>query len=459
MLADIFQPFVQESPISVMVRGLLERMMNPKQLDEWFEQVADQQYTRDLLFSTVFELMTQVVCGVRKSVNRAYEAMSADIPVSITSVYNKLNGIEIGTSAELVRYSAVQARWLIEEMHAQRPSLVSGYRVRMLDGNCLAASEHRLEALREESSAPLPGKSLVVYDPALGLITDEFPCEDGHAQERALLGEVLARVSSNEVWVADRNFCTRDFLSGLQQRGAFFIIREHEGLRWRPLEAMCPHGRIETGEVAEQRIELIDEYGQAQHWRRIRIMLDTPTRDNDDRLYILTNLPQQVIDARQVAEVYRQRWTIETAFQHLEQNLNSEINTLGYPRAALFGFCVALVAYNVLAVALAALRQVHGDKTVDESVSSYALAEELSTTYRGMMIAIPAAEWVCFQHFTLTQMAWLLQELAGHIRLSAFQKKPRGPKKKSKKKAYDSKRPHVSTAKKLKAAAANKRAP
>ena len=49
------------------------------------------------------------------------------------------------------------------------------------------------------------------------------------------------------------------------------------------------------------------------------------------------------------------RWTLETAFQHLEAYFHSEINTLGYPKAALFGFCLALVAYNMLAVVMAAL--------------------------------------------------------------------------------------------------------
>jgi len=47
------------------------------------------------------------------------------------------------------------------------------------------------------------------------------------------------------------------------------------------------------------------------------------------------------------------------------------MNTLGYPKAALFGFCLALVAYNLLAVVLAALRSVHGEETVKEEVSLY----------------------------------------------------------------------------------------
>jgi IS4 transposase len=60
------------------------------------------------------------------------------------------------------------------------------------------------------------------------------------------------------------------------------------------------------------------------------------------------------VSAKRVARLYRKRWTLETAFQHLEASFHSEINTLGYPKAALLGCYLALVAYNLLAVVLAA---------------------------------------------------------------------------------------------------------
>jgi hypothetical protein len=47
----------------------------------------------------------------------------------------------------------------------------------------------------------LPGKSLVVYDPRLRLPVDVFPCEDGHAQERSLLDQVLQTVQAQDAWV------------------------------------------------------------------------------------------------------------------------------------------------------------------------------------------------------------------------------------------------------------------
>ena len=126
-----------------------------------------------------------------------------------------------------------------------------------------------------------------------------------------------------------------------------------------------------------------------------------------------------------MAELYRQRWTLETAFQHLEAYFHSEINTLGYPKAALFGFCLALGAYNLLAVVLAALRGVHGAETVDEEVSLYYIANEITTTYHGMMIAIPEPAWDVFYSMSLADLAAILLELAQKVRLQAIRKSPR----------------------------------
>ncbi len=160
-------------------------------------------------------------------------------------------------------------------------------------------------------------------------------------------------------------------------------------------------------------------------------------------------LPKDVADAVTVAELYRERWTIETAFQRLEKDLNSESNTLAYPKAALFGFCIALVAYNTLAVVRAALGAVHGTEKIDREFSPYHLAHEIAATYRGMMIAIPPEEWFIFRALSVAQMAELLVQMATKVRLSAFRKQRRGPKKPMPKRRYDPKHPPVSTAKLL----------
>ena len=346
MLGAVFERFVEKSPLSVMVRAALERVLGADRLDLWFERTAQKQYTRELLFSSVYDLMNQVVFCMQPSVRAAYQAQQADVGASLVSVYNKLNHFETHTAAELVRYSAREFAPIIAHMGGERAPWLEGYQVKIVDGNCLEASDHRLHELREAKGRALPGKSLVVYEPAQGLVTDVVPCENGHAQERSLFGALLKTVQAGELWIADRNFCTRAFLRAIATREAFFIIREHRGLPFEIVEALHACGHTETGSVAQQRITVVDDYGQAHLFRRVRMKLKHATRNGATIVHILTNLPPQVSGA-QIAALYRKRWTLETAFQHLEAYFHSEINTLGYPKAALFGFCLALVAYNV----------------------------------------------------------------------------------------------------------------
>jgi hypothetical protein len=63
LLAPIFDRFVSESPLTVMARALLEHALQPGPIDEMFERTATVQYTDKLLFSTVVDTMSLVVCG------------------------------------------------------------------------------------------------------------------------------------------------------------------------------------------------------------------------------------------------------------------------------------------------------------------------------------------------------------------------------------------------------------
>jgi hypothetical protein len=259
---------------------------------------------------------------------------------------------------------------------------------------------------------------------------------------------VLTTVKRDDIWIADRNFCTRAFLTEIDTRGGFFVIREHRGLPFAIRSALRSYGRTPTGQLAQQRVWVIDAHGNRHRFRRLRIKLNHATRDGTKLLYILTNLPRQVT-AHQVAQLYHNRWKLETAFQHLEAYLHSEINTLGYPKAALFGFCLALVAYNILAVVLAALRGVHGEVTVDEEVSLYAIANDIATTYHGMMIAIPEPEWNRFYALKTADLAAIVLQLAQGVQLQAIRKSPRWPTKPRSQGHKPARKGHVSTAKLL----------
>ena len=95
----------------------------------------------------------------------------------------------------------------------------------------------------------------------------------------------------------------------------------------------------------------------------------------------------------------------------------------------------------------AALRSVHGAESIDRELSLYYVANDIAQTYHGMMIAIPEQEWRVFSHMRAAEMVATLRELAQKVRLTAYRKSSRGPKKPRPKCASTTKSSHVSTAK------------
>lgn len=448
MLDAIFERFVKLSPVSVMVRSLMERVFNAQRLDAIFENHARSQYTRELLFSNIVDLMSLVVCGIYPSVNAAYRAKASSLNVSRTAVYDKLNGIELDVSAALLRETAASLIEVMQFLGDSPPKLLAPYQIRILDGNCLAATDHRLEVLKPYAAKALPGKSLVVLDPDLKLAIDLFPCLDGHAQERSLFESVLQRVKPGELWIADRNMCTQGFLFGLRKASADFLIREHLSLPQEPLGELEFIGNVETGSVFEQTVALTYE-GICLKVRRVVLRLKKATRDGDREIVILTSLPQTVASAADVTHLYRKRWSVETLFQIVTKNFDGEIQTLGYPKAALFSFCLALVSYNILAVVRRALGTVHGIGKIESSLSEFYLVDEIQGTYRGMTIATEPDNWAQIQAWSLSQLAQFLLDLAGRVNLKSFLKQPRSPKKKKPPLIVDSRHRHLSTARLL----------
>jgi IS4 transposase len=435
----------------VMAQLVMQQALSPEWLEALFEQHRERQYTRQLLFSTEVDLMALVALGLRPSLHAAAQA-SEDLPVSLAALYDKVNHTEPELVRALVQGSAERLAPVMRPMKQRQVPWAGGYRVRVLDGNHLAGTEKRLRPLRGFRGAALPGQSLVVYAPEDDLVVDILPCEDAHAQERALMGPVLERVKAGELWLADRNFSTKKILFAVHEKGAAFIIREHGASPHpKPLGPLVEVGRVETGLVFEQAVQIEDETGRGLLLRRVELHLDEPTEDGETLIRLLTNAPAERLGAQDVAMLYRHRWSIEGMFGRLESVLHSEVSTLGYPRAALLAFGVAVMAYNVLAVLQAAVEAEHQLAVSNLEVSSYYIAGEVKAAYGGMMIAIPEPVWAQFETQSALELSNTLRQLAARLNPKKLRKHRRAPKKKSRK-GYvsgEAARKHVATARVL----------
>jgi IS4 transposase len=446
IMREMLDRMERRAPACVMLRAMLENVFAAERLDRLFENTAQAQENKTLLFSTVADIMGLVAMKIHPSVHAAYQARKEEVGVTAKALYDKLQRTEPCVSQMMVRHSGSRLHSILGKLTADGKPWLPDYRVKILDGNHLRRTERRLAELRVLNVAPLPGHCLVVLDPQAKLALDVFPCEDAHAQERTLLPAVLETVRRGDLWIADRNFCTMGFLLGIKRRRAHFAIREHAGsMRSRLVGQRKKVGRSDTGTVYEQSLQLLDVEGTVlATLRRVTIELNQPTRDEDTAIHILTNLPAGVTALR-VANLYRQRWTIETAFQEMAENLAGEIETLGYPRAALFAFCMALVGFNLLSVIQAALRTGASVEDADE-VSIYYVCEEIAHTYRGLDLVLNDADWTReFASLTTVQLARRLEHIAAGVKLSRYRKHQRGPKKPPAK-MNKKQRNHVSTA-------------
>src|SRR4051812_34812309 len=120
-LEAVFQRFAQKSPVTVMTHALMENALAPEALDGIFAEHAELQYKRELLFSSVVDLMGLVVCKVQPAVSAAYRAVKDTLPVSLTALYDKINGIEGNVTAALVRHTGERLGSIIAAMGAQHP--------------------------------------------------------------------------------------------------------------------------------------------------------------------------------------------------------------------------------------------------------------------------------------------------------------------------------------------------
>lgn len=445
MLGDIFAAFLSASPVSVMFRATLERILSPQKMDMLFGRAATRQREGELLFSSCVDLMALVVAKVHKSVHMAYQARAEQFQVSVRSVYNKLAGIEPEVSECLVAATAAELAAIMRQMKVRLPKLLVNYDVRVLDGNHLAGTDHRLKELRGLGAAALPGLGLCVFNPQSQLIEDVVACEDGHTNERSLIDRVLPKVVDGQCWVADRNFCVFSLLFGIAQRSAFFVVRHHPQVVGELVGNRKRVGRVPGGILYQQILSLSRSNGDVLNVRRVTIALDRPTRFGESELHLLTNLPRDVSAVR-IARVYRDRWSIETAFMHLATVLHSEVNTLAYPDAALFGFCIGLLLYNVLTCLQQAVRAAHRTQLKGHELSLYKLGDEISGIYRGMMIAIPPANWTtAYAAQSVPEFAKQLLAMASRVETARFLTHPRSQNKPPTKKQSGHRGNHVST--------------
>lgn len=441
--AELFAKFYKKAPFAVLTRCVAQSFISDE-LNQVFDANRNRQYQRHVSFSAIALAVADVALNFSENFNQAYKAHREQLGVAITSFYDKIKATETTVSEAVVLASAEKAAELQDALEYRAWEILPGYNVVAFDGNHLAKTDKRLQVLHDVTGAPLPGTVVARYDLQRELFDRAYLLEDAHAQESSTCNRIVEDLGPNDVVVADRHFCIVAFLVAMASQGTKFAIRQHGRLKGVLLGKRKRIGRIDTGVVYEQAMRLSDDE-DALEVRRITVELDQPTRDGETVIHILTNLPASV-NAKKIANVYRFRWEEETAFHRLQMTLTCELATVGHPRAALFLFCMSMLAYNMRQVVFAALYAEHDESQVQE-ISHFHISVEVSRYTDGMLIALDESAWLELVPQRVPALAKLLRRIARDIDLKHYMKTTRGPKKKKPIRSRNKKSSHVSTAK------------
>jgi hypothetical protein len=433
----IYQRFVERAPAAVLVHGLIESCLSPAFLDAVaMPHLPPAPNPRQLAFSHLVEILLPVVFESKKSVGQSYrDATHLHAVATLKCVYERLAVTPTAAVAALVEAVAKRIGPLLD------PHPPGTTRFLTLDGNHLAATQNRLADLAGLPAA-LPGQAMVLRDQATGVFLRVLLHEDGHANERSLHHQLRDWCEPSDVVIADSCFCTEAFLIGMRQRGAGVIVRHHGGVGLTSRGERRDCGRVGTGRVYETRVR----YARTQwEFRLVEVELDRPTREGQRTIGVLTDVPEETLSAVQVAAKYHERRTIETAFQELAEGLRGEVETLAYPKAALFAFGLAVSMYNLLQVIRQAIeRQAQPEARVD--VSAVLLGQEVSSYAAGLGAALEQNPQLPTPGWTATQLRAWVNELAARLAGPRYARSKRGHRKQPGPKSKPAKGSHTATA-------------
>lgn len=434
------------SPLTVLVRGAIERWLAPEILEEIACHSRASNYERKITLQALTAIMLDAVLGMQPTVHAAAVARRDQWIGSVQALYAKLGRLDPKFGMGLVKHTADGITPLLSSSRSFLQQRKDGP-IKILDGTMPNGSEHRLGVLRELAAAGLPAQAAIVYDLGTGLCDRVVVDEDAYTNEKRLAEALLQEAAPGEIYLGDRGFCTCRLMGQVLERQAFFVFREHAyDLVYEQQLPEKPCGRCSTGSVLEGAVRLCDRVRNCI-WplRRVHVQLDAPTQAGEKDLWLLTNLPTEH-RAQEIAELYRQRWQVERHFHLIKRELQGQMPSLGEPRAAIFALCVSLAAGNVLA--LVKHLQSAPKSTANKqrpALSAYYLSLEIGHSYAAVEALTTPRVWQKVAELSPQSFWSWAKKLATHIPWSRYLTHPRGAKQRPPPRQSGKHRHHFST--------------
>jgi hypothetical protein len=227
---------------------------------------------------------------------------------------------------------------LLHRLEAEVPRHSGPHRVKIMDATYVPVCD---------SLFPwadfMPGKSAVKLHFLLAADSgapQELQVTSGQVHELEVARAL--NFAPGDLLLLDRGYVDFAWLYSLHQRGVGFVTRLQRNIRYQVVQRNPVPA--DTAVLADQIIRLSTAHSRSRYPGTLRLV---HYRDQEGKEYVfLTNLPD--LPALAVADLYRQRWQIETFFRWIKQNLKIKTFYGTSENGVLIQIWTAMIAYLLL---------------------------------------------------------------------------------------------------------------
>jgi len=190
----------------------------------------------------------------------------------------------------------------------------------------------------------MPGKSAVklhfLLEPETG-VPQDLQVTSGQVHELEVARAL--HFAPGDLLLLDRGYVDFTWLYSLHRQGVGFVTRLPGNIRYQVVQENP--GPAGATVLADQAIRLSTPYSRSHYPETLRRVHYQDPETGKEYVF-LTNLPD--LPALAVADLYRQRWQIETFFRWIKQNLKIKVFYGTSENAVLIQIWTAMIAYLLL---------------------------------------------------------------------------------------------------------------
>jgi hypothetical protein len=212
------------------------------------------------------------------------------------------------------------------------------------------------------------------------------PYSGKESGETALFRQLLDRLKSGDVVLADRYFCSYFMIALLRGLGVDVVMRQHQcrdtdfrrGRRLGPGDHVVTWLRPQRPEWMDH--ETYEQMPESLEVREVHVRVEQPGFRVDSLIAVTTLTDADAYTRADIAELYHKRWLVELDIRVLKTTLGMDVLRCKSPEMAAKEMWACLLAYNL----------------IRQSMLQAALAKDLSPRQLSFTAAMQkiAASWV-----------------------------------------------------------------